>query len=122
MLKANLKDKFDLFDEYWTPKIVAEFNDQYVKIAKLKGQFIWHDHQNEDELFYIIKGTLLLKFRERKDVQLNEGDMYVVPAGVDHLPVAEEECWVMLIEPKSTLHTGSTKSENSVAVKDQKWI
>ncbi|MFP8488369.1 cupin domain-containing protein [Gracilimonas sp. Q87] len=122
MLKANLKHKFDLFDEYWTPKIVAEFNDQYVKIAKLKGQFIWHDHENEDELFYIVKGSLLLKFRERKDIQLNEADMYVVPAGVDHLPVAEEECWVMLIEPKSTLHTGSTKNENSVAIEDQKWI
>ncbi|MDZ7806955.1 MAG: cupin domain-containing protein [Gracilimonas sp.] len=122
MLKANLKEKFDLFDEYWTPKIVAELNDQYVKIAKLKGEFIWHDHENEDELFFIVKGTLLLKFRDRNDVELNEGEMYVVPAGVDHLPVAKEECWVMLIEPKSTLHTGSAHSESSVAVEDQEWI
>lgn len=122
MLKANLIAKFDLFDEFWTPKIVGELNDQFVKIAKLKGEFIWHDHENEDELFYIVKGTLILKFRDRDQVLLNEGDIFVVPAGVEHLPIAEKECWVMLIEPKSTLHTGSVHSKNSVAVEDQKWI
>lgn len=98
---ANLKDKFKLFDEYWTPKIIAELNDQYVKLAKLKGEFVWHDHQNEDELFYVLKGKLLLKFRDRDDVLLSEGELFVVPAGVEHLPIAEEECWVMLVEPKA---------------------
>jgi mannose-6-phosphate isomerase-like protein (cupin superfamily) len=122
MLKANLKAKFDLFDEYWTPKIIAELNDQYVKIAKLKGEFIWHDHEHEDELFYIVKGSLLIEFRDRNDVLLNEGDMYVVPAGVEHNPVAENECWVMLVEPKTTLHTGSSQDQKSVAVEDQEWI
>lgn len=122
MLKANLIAKFDLFNEYWTPKIIAELNDQYVKIAKLKGEFIWHSHDHEDELFYIVKGTLLIKFRDRNDILLNEGDMYVVPAGVEHNPVAENECWVMLVEPKTTLHTGSSQTESSVAVEDQEWI
>lgn len=122
MLKADLIAKFKLFDECWTPKIIAELNDQYVKVAKLKGEFIWHDHENEDELFYIVKGTLLLKFRDRDPVRLNEGEMFVVPAGVEHLPIAEQECWVMLIEPKSTLHTGSVKSKNTVSIGNQEWI
>ncbi|HBQ59176.1 MAG TPA: cupin domain-containing protein [Balneolaceae bacterium] len=122
MLKADLIEKFGLFDDYWTPRIIAELNDQFVKIAKLKGEFIWHNHENEDELFYIVKGSLLLKFRDRNNVKLNEGEMYVVPAGVNHLPVADEECWVMLIEPKSTEHTGSTITDQTVKVEDQKWI
>jgi mannose-6-phosphate isomerase-like protein (cupin superfamily) len=119
---ANLKEKFGLFDEYWTPKIVGELNEQYVKLAKLKGEFIWHSHENEDELFYIIKGKLTLKFREDKEMTLNEGEMYIVPAGVEHFPLAKEECWVMLIEPKSTEHTGSTQAAGTVAIKDQEWI
>ncbi|MDR9418404.1 cupin domain-containing protein [Gracilimonas sp.] len=114
--------KFELFDEYWTHKIIAEFNNQYVKLAKLKGKFIWHAHEHEDELFYIVKGSLMLKFRDRNDVNLTEGEMYIVPAGVDHLPVAKEECWVMLIEPKSTFHTGSTQTGRSVKTEDQEWI
>ncbi|WP_020403059.1 cupin domain-containing protein [Gracilimonas tropica] len=122
MLKANLKEKFELFDEYWTPKIIGELNDQFVKIAKLKGEFIWHDHEQEDELFYIVKGSLLLKFRDRNDVLLKEGELFIVPAGVDHLPIAEEECWVMLMEPKSTQHTGSAQTENTVSIEDQEWI
>lgn len=121
-LPVNLADKFKLFDEYWTPKIVGELNDQYIKLAKLKGEFVWHSHDHEDELFYIVKGQLKLKFRENKEVILKEGEMYIVPAGVEHFPVAEQECWVMLMEPKSTLHTGSTQAEGSVAVDDQEWI
>lgn len=120
--KANLLAKFDLIDEYWTPKIIAELDDQYVKLAKLKGEFVWHDHEKEDELFYIVKGELLLKFKDRDDVLLSEGELYVVPAGVEHLPIAEEECWVMLVEPKSTAHTGSTQTEGTVAIEDQEWI
>lgn len=121
-LPANLLDKFKLFDEHWTPKIIGELNDQYVKLAKLKGEFVWHDHKNEDELFYIVKGELLLKFKDRDDVLLSEGELFVVPAGVEHLPIAEEECWVMLVEPKSTAHTGSTQTEGTVAIEDQEWI
>ncbi|WP_409028922.1 cupin domain-containing protein [Gracilimonas sediminicola] len=121
-LPVNLTDKFKLFDEYWTPKIVEELNDQYIKLAKLKGEFVWHSHDHEDELFYIVKGQLKLKFRDNKEVILKEGEMYIVQAGVEHFPVAEQECWVMLMEPKSTLHTGSTKAEGSVAVEDQEWI
>lgn len=120
--KANLLAKFDLIDEYWTPKIITELNDQYVKLAKLKGEFVWHDHEKEDELFYIVKGELLLKFKDRNDVLLSEGELFVVPAGVEHLPIAEEECWVMLVEPKSTAHTGSTQTEGTVAIEDQEWI
>ena len=120
--KANLLAKFDLIDEYWTPKIITELNDQYVKLAKLKGEFIWHDHENEDELFYIVKGQLQLKFKNRDYVLLSEGGIFVVPAGVEHLPIAEEDCWGMLVEPKSTTHTGSTQNERTVQVEDQEWI
>lgn len=114
MNKANLLKKFDAINEYWTPGIIAELNDQYVKIAKLKGEFIWHDHEKEDELFFIVNGELLLRFKDRDDIILSEGELYTVPAGVEHLPVAEEECWVMLIEPKTTAHTGSTNDKRTV--------
>lgn len=120
--KANLLAKFELIDEYWTPKIIAELNDQYVKLAKLKGEFVWHNHENEDELFYIVKGKLLLKFKDRNNVLLSEGELFVVSAGVEHLPFADDECWVMLVEPKSTSHTGSTQTEGTVAIEDQEWI
>lgn len=117
-----LRKKFELFEEYWTPKIIGELNDQYVKVAKLKGEFIWHNHAHEDELFYIVKGALLLKFKEQEDVTLHEGEMHIVPAGVDHLPIAEEECWVMLIEPKTTTHTGDTPDDRRVEIEQQEWI
>jgi quercetin dioxygenase-like cupin family protein len=121
-LPANLEEKFSLFEEYWTPKIIGELNGQYLKVAKLKGEFIAHTHDHEDELFYIVKGKLILKFSEQQEVTLKQGELYIVPAGVEHLPVAEEECWVLLMEPKSTTHTGSTNSEKTIAVKDQEWI
>ncbi|HAH50771.1 MAG TPA: cupin domain-containing protein [Balneola sp.] len=117
----NLLQKFELFDEQWSPKIIAESNEQLIKLAKIEGEFVWHNHQYEDEVFLIIKGTLLIKFRD-KDVLLNEGDLYVVPKGVDHFPIAEKECWVMLIEPKGTKHTGETDFELSVDEEDQNWI
>jgi len=115
----NLKSKFELFDSHWTPHIVAELNGQYVKVAKLIGEFVWHDHANEDELFYIVKGSLAMQFRD-KTVTLNEGDMGIVPRGVEHNPVAEEETWVMLLEPKETKHTGDVAHEKTI--NDQKWI
>ncbi|SMO38200.1 cupin domain-containing protein [Gracilimonas mengyeensis] len=119
--KANLLAKFEQIQEYWTPKIIAETNGQLVKLAKLRGEFIWHNHENEDELFYVVKGELLLRFKDR-EIQLTEGDLYVVPAGEDHLPIAPEECWVMLVEPAATKHTGDVSDERTVDVDDQEWI
>jgi len=121
MLPIHLKDKFKLFDEYWTPKILGEFNEQLIKIAKLKGEFIWHNHENEDELFFIVKGELLMKYRD-SEVLLKQGDIHVVPKGMDHLPIAEKECWVLLIEPKGTSHTGSNITEKTVDESNQEWI
>lgn len=117
----NLETKFDLFNQKWTPKQIAECNGQMVKLAKLEGEFIWHDHAEEDELFFVVKGKLKLKFRDG-EVVLNPGELFVVPAGKEHLPVALEETWVMLIEPASTLHTGDVKDLKTVAIEDQEWI
>ena len=117
----NLLQKFSLFDEQWSPRIIAESNEQLIKLAKIEGEFVWHNHPNEDEVFYIVKGSLIIRFRD-KEVHLKEGELYVVPKGEDHFPVAEKECWVMLIEPKGTRHTGETDFELSVDEKDQEWI
>lgn len=108
MDKINIKEKFNLFSDYWNPRIIGELNGQHVKLAKLKGEFVWHHHEHEDELFLVIKGRLLMKFRD-KDVWLSEGEMIVVPAKVEHMPVAEEEVHVLLFEPKSTLNTGNVQ-------------
>ena len=113
MNKINLLEKFDLFTDQWSPKIIAELNGQQVKLAKVEGEFIWHDHANEDELFFIVKGSLRIEFRDRT-VELSEGEMMVVPRGVEHRPVAEEETWLMLLEPASTQHTGEVDSERTV--------
>lgn len=110
----NLKEKFGQFDDLWTPKILAEVNDCHVKIAKIEGSFVWHQHENEDELFFVVKGRLRLTFRDR-EVVLEPGELHVVPRGVEHLPVAEEETWIMMIEPKGTLNTGNVQSERTVA-------
>jgi mannose-6-phosphate isomerase-like protein (cupin superfamily) len=114
MEKVNLTQKLGLFHELWKPKIVAELNGQHVKLVKLKGEFMWHHHDAEDELFLVVKGRLTIKFRDR-EVQLKEGEFIVVPAGVEHLPVAEEEAHILLFEPKSTLNTGNLKNERTVA-------
>jgi mannose-6-phosphate isomerase-like protein (cupin superfamily) len=113
MDKVNLAQKFNLFQEYWSPKIVGELNDSYVKLAKLKGEFVWHHHDTEDELFLVIKGRLLIKLRDR-DILLEEGEFVIIPRGVDHLPIAEEEAHVLLLEPKTTLNTGNTQNERTV--------
>ena len=110
---VNLAQKFSLFDEYWSPKIVGELNGQYVKLAKLKGEFVWHDHNAEDELFLVLKGRLMIKLRER-DVILEEGEFFIVPRGVEHKPVAQGEVHVLLFEPKSTLHTGNVRTQRTV--------
>ncbi len=113
MEKVNVAEKFSLFHEYWSPKIAGEINDSYVKLVKLKGEFVWHQHENEDEMFLVVKGKLLIKFRD-KDVWLNEGEFLIVPKGVEHMPVAEEEVHVLLLEPKTTLNTGDQVNEKTV--------
>ena len=116
--KVNLTQKFGLFQDTWSPKIVGELNDAYVKLAKLKGEFVWHHHEAEDELFLVVKGKLLIKLRDR-DLWLEEGEFVIIPKGVEHMPVAEEEVHIVLIEPKSTLNTGNVQNERTVG--DQ-WI
>jgi mannose-6-phosphate isomerase-like protein (cupin superfamily) len=113
MNKVDLNEKFSLFDEHWQPKIVGELNGQYVKLAKLKGEFVWHQHEDEDELFMVIKGKLKIKLKN-KDVNLEEGQFFIIPRGVEHLPVADEEVHVMLFEPQSVLNTGNQKNDRTV--------
>ena len=113
MDKVNLAQKFSQFNEHWSPKIVGEINESYVKIAKLKGEFVWHHHDKEDEMFFVIKGKLIVRFRD-KDIQLEEGEFLIIPKGVEHLPVAPEEVCVMLIEPKSTVNTGNIKNDRTI--------
>jgi mannose-6-phosphate isomerase-like protein (cupin superfamily) len=112
MEKVNLAEKFNLFDEYWSPKLVGELNGQFVKIAKLKGEFIWHQHEGEDELFMVIEGRLTIRLRE-KDVVLEAGEFFIVPRGVEHIPVAEDEAHVLMFEPKTTLNTGNVRNERT---------
>jgi len=114
MDKVNLADKFSLFDGFWEPKIVGELNNQYVKLAKLKGEFVWHQHEIEDEFFMLIKGHLTIKLRDR-DIELNEGEFYIIPKGVEHMPVAENEVHVLMFEPKSTVNTGSADSDKTIS-------
>jgi len=110
MEKVNLQQKFSLFSEHWSPKIVGELNGQHVKLAKLKGEFVWHKHDEEDELFFVVKGSFKMEYRDRT-VEVNENEFLIVPRGVEHKPVAEEEVWVMLFEPSSTLNTGDAESD-----------
>ncbi len=118
MNPINLAHKLSLFDEFWRPRIVGELNDTYVKLVKLKGEFVWHLHENEDELFLVIKGKLLIKLRDR-DLWLEEGEFAIIPKGIEHCPVAAEEVHVLLLEPKSTLNTGNVENERTVAAQ---WI
>lgn len=113
MDKVNLIQKFSLFNDHWSPKIVGDLNESYIKVAKLKGEFVWHHHEKEDEMFFVIKGKLIIRFKDR-DLKIEEGELLIIPKGVEHLPIAEEEVWVMLIEPKSTLNTGNIKDERTV--------
>ena len=113
MKPINISEKFNLFNEHWTPKKIGELNGQQVLLAKLKGNFIWHTHENEDELFIVIKGCLNLEFRDRT-VELNEGEMYIIPKGVEHRPYAEKEVHVLLFEPIAIKHTGNITHELTV--------
>jgi len=118
MNTINLAQKFDLIYEYWSPRIAGELNDCYVKLAKLKGEFVWHHHDAEDELFLVLKGRLRMKLRDG-DSWVNEGEFLIIPKGVEHCPVAEEEVQVLLLEPKSTVNTGNVRDERTV--RDQ-WV
>ena len=112
MEKVNVAEKFKAVEDYWNPRIVGELNGQHVKLAKLKGEFIWHHHENEDEMFFVVKGRLRIEFRGRQ-VWLNEGEFIVVPKNVEHRPVADEEADVLLFEPASTLNTGNVRNERT---------
>ena len=111
--KVNLAEAFARFEDRWSPKIAGELNDSYVKLVKVEGEFVWHHHQREDELFLVIKGRLLIRLRDR-DLWLEEGEFAVIPAGVEHQPFAPGEAHVLLLEPKSTLNTGNVRSERTV--------
>jgi mannose-6-phosphate isomerase-like protein (cupin superfamily) len=117
--KINLKDKLSKFTDYWAPRIVSQFNDYHIKLVKVKGEFVWHDHPETDELFLVLDGSLEIHFRNGK-VKLNNGDMFVVPKGLEHRPIAEGECHILLIEPAGTINTG--KIMNELTAQDNVWI
>ena len=106
--KVNIAEKFGLFNSYWSPKIVGEINDSYVKLVKIKDDFVWHLHEEEDEVFIVMKGEITIKFRDQ-NIVAKEGEMIFVPKKVEHCPFAKEEAWVMVIEPKTTLNTGNAE-------------
>ena len=119
MKKTNLEQKFSLFNEHWTPKIIAELNDYQIKIVKVEGDFVWHDHSDIDEFFFVIEGTLFIEF-ESETMELNAGELYVVPKGVQHRPFAHGECKVMLIEPRGVVNTGEASSD--LTASNDVWI
>lgn len=114
MQKVNLREKFALFHDHWSPKIVGEVNDFHVKLVKLQGEFVWHHHDNEDELFLVVEGKLTIKLRDG-EVTLEPGEFVVIPKGVEHLPVAAGEVQVLLLEPKTTVNTGNVRNERTRA-------
>ncbi len=118
MDKVNLAEKLNLFTECWSPKIVSELNGQHVKLAKLKGEFVWHTHKHEDELFFVLKGRMKIQLRDR-EVELGEGEFFIVPRGVEHLPIANEEAHVLLFEPAATVNTGDEQNERTVLHPDR---
>ena len=119
MKKINLEEKFAMFNEHWTPKIITELNDYQIKIVKVEGDFVWHDHSDTDEFFLVIEGTLFIEF-EDETMELNAGELYVVPKGVQHRPYALDECKVMLIEPRGVVNTG--EAESDLTASNDVWI
>ena len=116
--KVSLVEKFSLFSEQWSPKVVGEVNDCHVRLAKIQGEFVWHHHEHEDELFFVVKGRLLMKLRDG-DVWVEEGEFIIVPRGVEHLPVAERETHLLLVEPKGTVNTGNVGGERTIEKLDR---
>jgi mannose-6-phosphate isomerase-like protein (cupin superfamily) len=119
VLTTNLDAAFGQLTELWSPRVVATANGQYVKVAKVRGEFVWHAHADEDEFFLVRRGELTIRYRDRPDVILREGDFHVVPKGVEHNPFAREECWVVLVEPARTKHTGETISDMTKSIEQQ---
>ncbi len=113
--KVNLSEKLAQFSEHWKPKIVGEVNESYVKLVKFKGEFVWHHHENEDEMFLVVRGRLRMKLRDR-ELTLNPGEFVIIPRGVEHLPVADGEVHVVLFEPRTTLNTGNVQNERTLPV------
>ena len=118
MEKVNIAEKLNLFNDHWSPKIVGEINDSHVKLVKLSGEFVWHHHEEEDEMFLVIEGKLLIKFTDR-DIWLDKGEFIIIPKGVEHMPVAADEVHIMLIEPKTTVNTGNVQDQKTTAAQ---WL
>jgi mannose-6-phosphate isomerase-like protein (cupin superfamily) len=113
---VNLAEKFSQFDQYWSPRIAGELNDSWVKLAKLKGEFVWHHHEKEDEMFLVVSGTLRLRIRQdqtERELTIRAGEYVIIPHGVEHLPVADEEVHLVMVEPKTTLNTGNVRNERT---------
>ena len=119
MKKINLEDKLSKFSEHWSPKVIAEMNDYQFKLVKIEGEFVWHDHPDTDEVFIVIEGTMKIEFEDRT-IELSEGEMLVVPKGVRHKPYAEEECKVMIVEPRGVVNTGD--AEGNLTAPNDDWI
>ena len=119
MSKINLRDKLEKFSDHWSPKVVAEMNDYQFKLVKIQGDFVWHNHADTDEVFIVIEGSMRIEF-EDGEVELSEGEMYVVPRGVNHKPYAEEECKVMLVEPRGVVNTGD--AEGDLTASNDVWV
>jgi len=119
MGKINLGEKFSKFSEHWTPKVIAEMNDYQFKLVKIEGEFIWHNHSDTDEVFIVIEGRMFIEF-DNETIELNEGEMYVVPKGVQHKPYSKQECKVMLVEPKDVINTGDI--EDDLTASNDVWI
>ena len=116
---SNLDEEFAQVTALWSPRVIAVANGQYVKVARVKGEFVWHSHADEDEFFLVRKGRLVIRDRDRADAVLEEGDFHVVPRGVEHMTEAPEECWVVLVEPASTKHTGDSKHAITASIEQQ---
>ena len=119
MVKINLQDKFSKFSEQWTPKVIAEMNDYQFKLVKIEGEFVWHNHSDTDEVFIVLEGKMFIEF-ENETIELNQGEMYVVPKGMQHKPYAEQECKVMLVEPKGVVNTGEASGD--LTAQNDIWI
>ena len=115
----NIDREFEQVTEYWSPRVVADANGQLVKIAKIKGEFVWHSHAEEDEFFLVRKGTFIIRYRHGQEVTLRDGDFHVVRRGVEHMTAAPEECWVIFIEPAQTKHTGDIVTDKSRSIEEQ---
>ncbi len=119
MSKINLRDKLQKFSDHWSPKVIAEMNDYQFKLVKIQGDFVWHNHADTDEAFIVLEGSMRIEF-EDGEVELSEGEMYVVPKGVNHKPYAEEECKVMLVEPRGVVNTGD--AEGDLTASNDVWV